>query len=328
MHTGQIASRCCCICCRSSCTECSRAASSQARPALFHHALQQSLAVLHRVQESRDLPQAVYSRSALEHSVAEHRAFKKNMLSPVQRCVGNVPCTAACTLGWLLLESSLSPAEHCRAIYTYACCVFFSPPLKQQPHALSLLAAAAAPHSAALGSLASQESAAGDLQQPRPEDYGLPAALPHLRMSHQTGEATPALGREAAYAETPGLVCVISLGQPISAGCRRRRRASGPHAELRGVHLLPLPAHPGPALPPHLHLKVEGAKMLRRPQRSPRCEAAHAGWPMACNLISGRDVPSTPAHASCSCGKALAAHPVSRLTAPLALRFAAGVLKS
>ncbi len=47
--------------------------------------------------------------------------------------------------------------------------VFFFCTLKQQPHALPLLAAAAAPHSAAPGSLASQESAAGGLQQPRPE---------------------------------------------------------------------------------------------------------------------------------------------------------------
>ena len=73
---------------------------------------------------------------------------------------------------------------------------------------------------------------------------------------------TPTLGREAAPAETPELGCAISPGQPRPAGCRHR--ASWRQVELRGARLLPLPAHPGPALalPPQHHLQVQAAMMV------------------------------------------------------------------
>ena len=66
---------------------------------------------------------------------------------------------------------------------------------------------------------------------------------------------TCAPGRQAAPAETPGLVFGVSPGQPRPAGCGHR--ASWPHIKLHGARLLPLPAHPGPALarPPHHHLQ-------------------------------------------------------------------------
>ena len=55
---------------------------------------------------------------------------------------------------------------------------------------------------------------------------------------------------------------LVSLCKPRPAGCRRR--ASWTHFELRGAHLLPLPAHPGPALalPPHHGLQVQAATMV------------------------------------------------------------------
>ena len=71
MHKDQNVGSCCCICHRPSCTECNRAASTEARPALLCDAQQQSLAFLHA------LLGAVYSRSTAEHSVAEHRGLSK-----------------------------------------------------------------------------------------------------------------------------------------------------------------------------------------------------------------------------------------------------------
>ena len=86
-----------------------------------------------------------------------------------------------------------------------------------------------------------------------------PADMPYQTVFTMQVKPTPTLGREAAPAETPELVCAVSLGQPRPAGCRHR--ASWRHVELRGARLLPLPAHPGPALalPPQHHLQVQAA---------------------------------------------------------------------
>ena len=133
--------------------------------------------------------------------------------------------------------------------------------------------------------------------------------------------------------------------------CWLPARASWLHAELREAYLLPLPARPGPALAlsPHHRLQVEAAMVVGCSQSEdhdvglacafPRLErggqegslrgaGAHAGWPMACNLILCRHVPSTPARARRSCSITLAAPLVLRLTTPLALRTTAGVLRS
>ena len=75
MHTGQNAGSCC--------TECSRAASPTARPALLRHALQQSLALLHAIPHCRDLLLAVHSTSTAAHSNARHCALQQDLLSQV-----------------------------------------------------------------------------------------------------------------------------------------------------------------------------------------------------------------------------------------------------
>ena len=52
-----------------------------AAPALLHHALQESLALLHAVMRYQNVLVAVYSRSTDEPSVAEDHACKQDLLS-------------------------------------------------------------------------------------------------------------------------------------------------------------------------------------------------------------------------------------------------------